>query len=59
METRALTWYKNSLWTANPGYQYQQQQFVQVERLILATVNTGDSGNPLQRDYRGGSWLLS
>lgn len=50
MENRALTCYKNSLWTANPGYQYQQQQFVQVERLILATVNTGDSGNPLQGD---------
>lgn len=55
MENRALTWYKNSPWTANPGYQYQQQQFVQVERLILATVNTGDSGNPSQRDCRGGA----
>lgn len=49
MENRALTWYKNSHCTASPDSQYQQQQFVQVERLILVTVNTGDNGNPLQR----------
>lgn len=55
---RALTRYKNSHWTANPDSQYQQQQFAQVERLILVTVNTGDSGNPLQKDHRR-SWLLS
>lgn len=59
MENRALTWYKNSRWTASPDSQYQQQQFVQVERLILVTVNTGDKGNPLQRGCGGGGPLLS
>lgn len=59
MENRALPWSKNSHWTASPDSQYQQQQFVQVERLILVTVNTGDNGNPLQRGYEGGSQLLS
>lgn len=34
MHNRALTWYKNSHWIASPDSQYQQQQFVQVERLI-------------------------
>lgn len=59
MENRALAWYKNSHWTARPDSQYQQQQFVQVERLILVTVNTGDNGNPLQRGCGGGGLLLS
>lgn len=40
MENTTLARYKNSHLYCHPALSYQQQKFVQVERLTLFTVNT-------------------